>query len=126
MKELRKYYRIKGTPAEIYTALTNPFSIALWTNGEAVMTEEPGTTFSLFNGDIEGENISFEKNQEIVQEWYFGEQVETSIVTIKLRPDKYHTRIELHHTHIPEESFEDMAYGWDNYYFGRLKEFFEM
>jgi len=29
MKELRKYYRIKGTPEEIYAALINPFSIAL-------------------------------------------------------------------------------------------------
>jgi activator of HSP90 ATPase len=38
------------------------------------MSEEPGSEFSLWEGDIEGRNISFEKKQKIVQEWYFGDQ----------------------------------------------------
>lgn len=126
MKELRKYYRIKGTPEEIYAALVNPFSITLWTGSEAVMKEEEGSEFSLFDGDIVGKNLRFEKNRFIEQEWYFGEQDEKSMVSITLRPDRHFTRIELHHTNIPDEAFEDMAYGWDSYYFGALKEFFEM
>jgi activator of HSP90 ATPase len=125
MQEIHRYYRIKGTPAEIYAALINPFSITLWTGGEAVMKDEPGTPFSLFDGDIEGMNLSFEKDHRIVQEWYFGDQPEKSIVTITLRPDKHLTKIELHHTNIPDDAFEDMSYGWDAYYFGGLKEFFE-
>jgi len=125
MKELRKYYRIKGTPDEIYAALTNPFSITLWTGSQAKMQEEPGTEFSLFDGDIEGLNLEFEKDYRIVQEWYFGEQIDKSIVTITLRPDRLFTKIELHHTNIPDDAFEEMAHGWDTYYFGGLKEFFE-
>ena len=125
MKELRKYYRIKGTPNEIYAALTNPFSITLWTGGEAKMEEVPGTEFSLFDGDIEGMNLDFEKESKIVQEWYFGNQEDKSIVTITLRADRIYTKIELHHTNIPDEAYKDMAYGWDTYYFGGLKEFFE-
>ena len=126
MKELRKYYRIKGTPEEVYAALVNPFSIALWTGGEAVMKEEEGSEFSLFDGDISGKNLLFEKEHKIMQEWYFGEQNEKSIVTIILRADRHFTKIELHHTNIPEEAYEDMVHGWDSYYFGGLKEFFEM
>lgn len=125
MQELHKYYRIKGTPSEIYAALTNPFSISLWTGSRAEMSEEPGTLFSLYDGDIEGLNLEFEKDQKIVQEWFFGDQDEKSIVTITLRPDRNFTRIELRHTNIPEEAYEDMEYGWDAYYFGGLKEFFE-
>ena len=125
MKELLKYYRIKGTPEEIYTALVNPFSITLWTGSEAVMKEEEGSEFSLFDGDIMGKNLHFEKENKIVQEWYFGEQEEQSIVTITLRPDRHFTKIELHHTNIPDEAFEEMAHGWNSYYFGALKEFFE-
>jgi activator of HSP90 ATPase len=125
MKELRKYYRIKGTPEEIYAALINPFAITLWTGGEAEMKEEPGTRFSLFDGDIEGINIAFEQNSKIIQEWFFGDQEEKSIVTITLRPDRHYTKIELHHTHIPDEAYEDIAHGWDTYYFGGLKDFFE-
>ena len=125
MKELRKYYRIKGTSEEIYAALINPFAITLWTGGEAEMKEEPGTRFSLFDGDIEGINIAFEQNSKIIQEWFFGDQEEKSIVTITLRPDRHYTKIELHHTYIPDEAYEDIAHGWDAYYFGGLKDFFE-
>ena len=125
MKELHKYYRIKGTPEEIYASLINPFAISLWTGAEADMNEEPGSRFSLFDGDIEGKNIAFESNQKIIQEWFFGDQEEKSIVTITLRPDRHFTKIELHHTNIPEDAYEDMAHGWDTYYFGGLKDFFE-
>jgi activator of HSP90 ATPase len=125
MQELHKYYRIKGTPDEIYTALVNPFSITLWTGSEAVMKEEEGSEFSLFDGDIAGRNLHFEKDHKIVQEWYFGAQEEQSIVTITLRGDRRFTKIELHHTHIPDEAYEEIATGWDIYYFGALKEFFE-
>ena len=125
MKELRRYYRIKGTPEEIYASLINPFAISLWTGAEAVMSEDPGSRFSLFDGDIEGINIAFESNQKIIQEWFFGDQEEKSIVSITLRPDRHFTKIELHHTNIPEEAYEDMAQGWDTYYFGGLKAFFE-
>lgn len=125
MKELRKYYRIKGPPEEIYSALTNPFSITLWTGAKAEMSEEPGAGFSLFDGDIEGINIAFEKESKIVQEWFFGDQEEKSIVTITLRPDRLYTKIELHHTNIPDEAYEDIIHGWDSYYFGGLKDFFE-
>jgi activator of HSP90 ATPase len=125
MKEIHKYYRIKGTPADIYAAMTNPFSITLWTGADAVMKEEPGTEFSLFGGDVEGLNLEFEKDRKIVQEWYFGERNEKSIVTITLKPDRIYTRIELFQTNIPDDAFEDMIYGWDNFYFGGLKDFFE-
>jgi len=125
MKELRKYYRIKGTPEEIYAALINPFAIALWTGAAAEMKEEAESRFTLFDGDIEGINVSFEKNHRIIQEWFFGDQDEKSIVSITLRPDRHFTKIELHHTNIPVEAYEDMVLGWDSYYFGGLKDFFE-
>ena len=71
-------------------------------------------------------NLEFEKDSKIVQEWYFGERDERSIVTIMLRADKIYTKIELTHTNIPDEAYEDMLHGWDKYYFGGLKEYFEM
>lgn len=125
MKEIRKYYRIRGTAEEVYAALINPFAIALWTGAKAEMKAEAGTRFSLFDGDIEGLNLEFVENQRLVQEWFFGERDEKSIVTIILRPDRLYTKIELHHTNIPEDAYEDMLHGWNEFYFGGLKEFFE-
>ena len=125
MKEIHRYYRIKSKADELYAALTNSFSIELWTGSPSKMTEEVGSEFSLFDGDIEGLNLEFVKDKKIVQEWYFGNQDEKSIVSIQLFPDRLYTKIELTHTNVPDDAFEDMRYGWDNYYFGALKDFFE-
>ncbi len=125
MKNLKKYYKIKATPTEVYAAITNPLSLELWTGEEAVMTNTEGDEFSLFGGDITGRNLQFEPDRKLIQEWYFGDQKEPSVVTITLIPDKYFTKAELLHTNIPDEAFDDINQGWDETYFGSLKEFFE-
>ena len=125
MKNLKKFYKIKASTEEVYNALTIPFSIELWTGEKAEMSTKAGDEFSLFGGDISGRNLQFEENRKLIQEWYFGEQEEPSIVTITLSEDRSYTKIELLHTNIPDEAFEDMINGWDESYFGALKEFFE-
>lgn len=124
MKNYKKYYILPATPDEVYTALTNPLTIQIWTNGSCEMSTEPGSEFSMFDGNITGKNLEFMENKKIVQQWYFGEQPEPSIVTIKLHPDKKGTSVELLHTNIPDEAYEDISEGWDNSYFGSLEEFY--
>ncbi|MCB2196029.1 MAG: SRPBCC domain-containing protein [Bacteroidetes bacterium] len=126
MKDYKKYYIISAEPEEVYTALTNPFTIELWSGYKAAMSTEPGTEFSLWEGDISGKNITFEPNKKIVQEWYFGDQNEQSIVTIKLFENKKGTQVELNQTNIPDDDFENITEGWDEYYFGAIKDFFEV
>ncbi|WP_336518303.1 SRPBCC domain-containing protein [Pollutibacter soli] len=124
-KEYKKYFIIPGTPEEVYNALTNPLAIQLWTGEPAVMSTEPGSEFSLWSGSIEGKNISFEEGKKIVQQWYFGDQEEESIVTIKLHPHAQGTSVELRQTNIPDEEFDDLVEGWNQSYFMSLEEFFE-
>ena len=124
MKEFKKYFIIPAAPEEIYLALTNPATIQLWTGEPAEMSTEPGSEFSLWEGSIEGKNIAFEENKKITQEWYFGEQEPPSIVTIKLHPHKHGTSVELVHSNIPDEAFDDMVAGWNVNYFGFLQEFY--
>jgi len=85
----------------------------------------PGSEFSLWEGSIVGKNIEFEEGKKIVQQWYFGEQEKDSIVTIILHPDKQGTSVELKHTNIPDEAYDDIIDGWKNTYFGSLQEFYE-
>ncbi|WMJ73900.1 SRPBCC domain-containing protein [Cytophagaceae bacterium ABcell3] len=124
MKDFKKYYIIPAPPDEVYLALTNEPTIQLWTGDEVQMVAEPGTEFSLFGESIVGKNLEFVKSEKIVQQWYF-DQEEPSIVTIKLHPDKRGTSVELRHTNIPDEEYEDMVEGWDNTYFAWLREFYE-
>jgi activator of HSP90 ATPase len=126
LKNYTQQYFIKATPEEVYTALTNPFTIELWTGYPAEMQEKEGTEFSLWEGDIVGKNLKFERNKKIVQEWYFGDQEESSIVTILLFKTKKGTRVKLVHENIPEVAYENMKMGWNDYYFGNLKRFFDI
>lgn len=125
-KNFKKYYEIPAEPEQVYLALTTPTTIYLWTGAEAIMSTEPNTEFSLWNGDIVGKNIEFESNKKIVQQWYFDGTTDESIVTIKLHPGKKlgTTSVELNHTNIPTDVFDEFVSGWNDAYFGSLMEFF--
>ncbi len=126
MKDFKKYYILPAEPQDVFIALTNPFTIELWSGYKAIMNADSGTEFSLWEGDITGLNIEVIKDKRIVQEWYFGEQSEKSIVTINLFEHKKGTQIELNHTNIPDEDFENITNGWNEYYFGAIKSFLEI
>jgi len=124
MKDFKKYYSIPVEPEILYAALVNAHTIKLWSGEDAIMIAEPNTEFELWNGSICGLNLEFEPSKKIVQEWYFGEQEEPSIVTIKLHEDKMNTSLEIRHTNIPDEAFDDICFGWDNAYVGALLSFY--
>ncbi len=124
-KDYKTRIKIKAEPEDIYAALTNPFTIELWSGYKAEMSTEPGSEFSLWEGDIVGKNLEFEENKKMVQQWYFGDQPEPSVVTIKIFEMKNLSQVELVHTNIPEDDYKDICEGWDEYYLGAIKEFFE-
>jgi activator of HSP90 ATPase len=124
MKDFKKYYIIPASPEEIYLALTLPATIQLWTGEPAEMSTVPGSEFSLWDGAIVGKNIEFEENKKIVQQWYFEGQEEPSMVTIKLHADKSLTSVELRHTNIPDEVYDEFVEGWNDAYFGALEDFY--
>ena len=124
MKSFKKYYILPEEPEIVYKALTTDITIQLWTGEEAIMSDTPETEFEIFGGAICGMNLEFEEGKKIVQEWYFGEQDDPSIVTIKLFPNPKGTSVELNHTNIPEEAYQDIVSGWNKEYFGALIDFF--
>ena len=125
MKTYKKYSYIPAPPEEVYWALTKAQSIKLWTGAEAEFTEEANTEFSFWDGDITGKNLELEYGKKLVQQWYFGEENEPSIVTIKLHPDKKGTSLEFVQTNIPEADYDEFTAGINEYYLGGLADFFE-
>jgi activator of HSP90 ATPase len=125
VKNFKKHFQLSAAPADIYNALVNPVMLEIWTGELAVMSEEPGSEFSLWDGSITGRNIEFDKDARIVQEWYFGEQDEPSVVTIKLHPKGKGTSMEVLHTNIPDDAFENIIEGWNTDYMEGLEQLFE-
>lgn len=125
--DYKKYLTLPAPPNEVYLALTKAQSIQLWTGAEVEFEEKPETEFSYWDGDIVGKNIAFEIDKKIVQQWYFGEDTEPSIVTIKIHPDgATGTSLEFRQTNIPELDFEDFTEGIEEYFLGGLADFFEV
>lgn len=125
-KDLKFRVKIAAEPEDIYAALTRPLAIELWTGYSAKMSTEPGSEFELWDGDICGRNIEFEENFKIVQEWYFGNQEKPSIVTMKLFKQRAKTQVEVNHTNIPIDDFDDIKEGWIDNYFSAVKDFVEV
>ncbi len=124
MADFKKYFIISATLEELYAALTFKPTIELWTGSPAVFEPKENTEFSLWDGSITGRNLEFIEGKQIKQEWYFGDQPEQSIVTLKLHEHKKGTSLEVSHTNIPDVDFEDIADGWQSYYAKSLIDFY--
>lgn len=124
MKNFKKYYIIPATPEEIYLALTTEITIRLWTGDTVEIDPREGGEFSLWDGGITGKFLELDPFKKIVQEWYFGDQEEASIVTIKLHEHKKGTSFEVNHINIPEDAYNDIVDGWDQEYVGSLIDFY--
>ncbi|VAW27437.1 hypothetical protein MNBD_BACTEROID07-1313 [hydrothermal vent metagenome] len=126
MKEYKQYISVSAEPEDVYACLTNPFTIELWSDMPAKLEAKEGTEFEMFEGDITGKILELEPNKKVVQQWYFGEQEDPSIVTFKIHPDKGRVSLEMRHTNIPDEAYDEIAEGWRKYFLGRIKEFLEI
>ena len=127
MKNIKQNHTINAPVEEVYLALVNPLTIELWSSYPAKMEKIPGTEFSIFDGEIEGKNLEFIENELLKQEWYFGDEYPSSIVTIKLHGTKKHdkTEVELLHENVPDEVYDEMVIGWKREYWGAIGEYFK-
>ena len=124
MKDYKAFYIISATPEELYAALTNAATIQLWSGEPATMEAIENTEFSLWEGSIVGKNLEFEAGKKIVQHWYFADEKPDSIVTLKFHPHKKGTSVELRHSNIPDDAYEEIIRGWEEVYFNSLREFY--
>lgn len=126
MTDFKYNVSILADAEEVFAALTNPFQIEVWSGYPAQMSAEEGFEFSLWDGDICGRNLKVHQNRLLVQEWYFGDQENDSIVEIKLSKNGKETKVSLTHTNIPEEAYEEIVEGWKDYYLGSIKGLLEI
>lgn len=124
MPNFKKYVTLDATPEEVYAALTYEPTVQLWTSAPAKIVPKVGEAFSMWDGSITGTFVALEPGKLVQQQWDFGEQEEPSIVTMRLHEDKRGTSLEVRHTHIPSESFDEIVDGWNEIYLRELMDFY--
>lgn len=126
MKTFSKTYLIKTPKEKVWEALVDPKVIDKWGAGPAKMKAESGTDFSMWGGEIWGKNLDVVPEKRLVQEWHTKDSEGVTKVTISLDETDGETKVSLVHENIEGESaYKDFAEGWDEYFFGPMKELLE-
>lgn len=125
MTPITKTYHIKAPVEKVWQALVDPKIINEWSGSTAKMDEKVGAKFELWHGDIRGVNLEVVKHKKLVQSWYSGDWPKPSKVIFELHGRGDQTTLNLTHAEVPAKSQKSIDSGWDQYYFGPLKNFVE-
>lgn len=122
---IKQNYVIAAPAARVWAALTDPKLIEKWSGAPALMSEKSGASFKLWDGDVWGSNTQVIKHEVLGQDWFGNDWATPSKVLIKLIPNDNETVIELTHTEVPVDEEQNFANGWNDYYFGPIKDLLE-
>ncbi len=116
---------IQASAKEIYLAWLTSEGHTNMTGAEAEISDQPGDTFTAWDGYIEGKNILLEPYSRIVQSWRTSEfeGAADSQVEIWLQEADGNTKLTLIHTNLPEDG-EQYKNGWEDFYFEPMKAYF--
>ncbi|MDO8504088.1 MAG: SRPBCC domain-containing protein [bacterium] len=125
MRIIKQTYQVDAPIKSVWKALVDPQYIEGWGGGPAKISDEVGTSFKLWGGDIYGKNLEVVSEKRLVQEWREGDWDKPSKVTFTLKEKDGGTQIELLHEDVPDEEAKDIDRGWNEYYLGAIKKYFE-
>jgi len=119
----------QAPPAHIYEILLDAKQFAAFTKDTAEIQRQPGGSFKLFGGRIEGRNIELVPNQRIVQAWRSSAwpAADYTIVRFELVARGSGTRIILDQAGILEDKAEwkQLDKGWPSNYWGPLHRYLD-
>ncbi|MGI0149652.1 MAG: SRPBCC domain-containing protein [Thermoplasmata archaeon] len=127
-KSIRQTVEFDASPREVYTALMDPKKHAAFTGAKAHIDPRVGGAFSVWDGYATGLNVRLEKDKVIVQTWRtteFATDARDSKVTFRLSRAGQGTRLRFVHSGVPDELAEDIAQGWNEFYWTPMKAFLE-
>jgi uncharacterized protein YndB with AHSA1/START domain len=127
-KTIRQRVVIPATPNEVYEAFVDPKKHSKFTGSRATFDPEIGGEFTAWDSYISGKNLELKKSKRIVQEWLTTEWPKgfpPSRLELTLKKTEEGTEISMVHSGVPAEQAEDIAEGWNEFYWEPLKEFFK-
>ncbi len=126
-KAIKQTVTIKATPHAIYEALMDEKKHAVFTGGEAKISRKTNGKFTIYGGDIEGKNLELVPDRKIVQSWRYSDWTEGhySKAIFSLEPTEKGTRLTFTPTDVPDDKYEDIKQGWNDYYWAPMKEMLE-
>ncbi len=122
-KNLTESVIFKASPHDVYETLMDSKKHSEFTSDKAEISREVGGKFSAYGGWIEGENLELVPDKKIIQKWRGDDWPKGvySKVIFLLEESRDGTKLVFTHEGIPEEFFEDIKKGWEDFYWKPMK-----
>lgn len=128
-KIIKQSALFKAAPHEVYEALMDSGKHSKFTGSKAEISQKIGGEFTAWDGYIMGTNVELVPDEKIVQSWRAEEEGwpedHYSTVTITLKKESGGTRLAFIQEGVPEDCYEDIEQGWNDFYWKPLKKFLE-
>ena len=120
---IRQSVTLKASPHAVYEAIMDSKQHAGFTGSAVKMSRKVGGNFSVYGGDIQGENLELKSDTKIVQSWRYRNWPDGhySKVTFSLKETPGGTLLTFTQSGVPEEFYEEIRQGWRDYYWEPMK-----
>ncbi len=128
MKTIKQTILLNASAQDIYDILINAKKLTKITGGKATNTEKVGGKFTAYDDYVTGTNIEFTPREKIMQKWTCqdfppGHFTDVTI-ELKKKSDKQ-TELILTQTNVPDDFYEDINEGWNQFYWEPIKDYLE-
>lgn len=126
-RSIRQTVTIRGaTPRDVYDALMDSRKHSRIIGDKARIKTTVGAKFDVFSGYATGENLELVRGKRIVQTWRASDWPAAAVsrITFKLEAVPGGTRLTFTQTGVPDDQYDQIKRGWQEFYWAPLKEFF--
>jgi activator of HSP90 ATPase len=125
-KTLHQSVVFETEPHEVYETLMDSKKHAAFTGAKAKIGRYVGDSFSVWDDWATGTNVEIVPDKKIVQKWRGADWPKDhySQVMFELKKVDRGTRLDFTQTNIPEAFYEEIAEGWKEWYWEKLKAYF--
>ncbi len=115
------------TPLELYNMLMNSEQHSEFTEAEAHISSRETGKFTAYDGWIEGKNLELVPGKKIVQYWRGADwpKGHFSIVTFEFFPQKNGSKLIFTQKEVPKQFESEIAKGWKDHYWDKMRAMME-
>ncbi|VVB79012.1 Activator of Hsp90 ATPase -like protein [uncultured archaeon] len=128
MKTIKQTVVFNASANDLYEYLVNSRKLSNITGAKASNTQKIGGKFSAWDDYIFGTNVELVPGKKIVQKWACADFPEKhfSDVTFELKSKgPKQTELIFTQVNVPDELFEDLSAGWNDFYWEPIKDYIE-